>query len=150
MVSTTASGRPLKSAASCPGATHGGSTDLDAGAIWCRDPERGDPSSEECAKEGLSQGKGVRETILRGTWDVVRARRPHDWASPGCGQRAVTWTACDSRGGDGGRAVTCGVIVYLPTGWCTRQPHCCPCRLARACLAGTAVRLDALPTTLGS
>ncbi len=49
--------------------------------------------------------------ILRGTWAVVRARRPHDWAAPGCEQHAVTWTACDSRGGDGGRAVTCGVIV---------------------------------------
>ncbi len=62
MVSTTASGRPLKSAASCPGATHGDSTDLDAGAIWCRAPERGGPSLEECAREGLSRGKLVRET----------------------------------------------------------------------------------------
>ncbi len=71
-------------------------------------------------------------------------QEPHTWASPGCGQRAVTWTACDSRGRDGGRAVTCGVIVYLPTGWCTRQPQCCPCGLARACqtaVAGTAVKL---------
>ncbi len=41
MVSTTAGGRPLKSAASRPGATHGGSIDLDAGAIWCRAPEKG-------------------------------------------------------------------------------------------------------------
>ncbi len=41
MVSTTTGGRPLKSAASRPGATHGGSIDLDAGAIWCRAPERG-------------------------------------------------------------------------------------------------------------
>ncbi len=38
MVSTTAGGRPLKSATSRPGATHGGSIDLDAGAIWCRAP----------------------------------------------------------------------------------------------------------------
>ncbi len=192
MVSTTAGGRPLKSAASRPGATHGGSIDLDAGAIWCRAPEKGGPSSEECAREVLSRGKWVRETrsgwangaqpagpapcppwactvsvwvgslgethtyvrpeascvpvrlcrggprsgrstagsgrtrgrqtglpelpridsrsagssrdgvaILRGTWAVVRARRPHDWAAPGCEQHAVTWTACDSRGGDG-------------------------------------------------
>ncbi len=67
---------------------------------------------------------------LRGMWAVVRARRPHDWAAPGCEQHAVTWTACDSRGGDGGRAVTCGVIVYPPAGWYTRPPQCCPCRLA--------------------
>ncbi len=62
MVSTNAGGRPLKSAASRPGATHGGSIDLDAGAIWCRAPERGGPFSEECAREVLSWGKWVRET----------------------------------------------------------------------------------------
>ncbi len=244
MVSTTAGGRPLKSAVSHPGATHGGSIDLDAGAIWCRAPEKGGPSSEECAREVLSRGKLVRETrsgwangaqpagpaphppwactvsvrvgslgethtcvrpeascvpvrlcrggprsgrstagsgrtrgrqtglpelpridsrsagssrdgvaTLRGTWAVVGARRPHDWAAPGCEQHAVTWTACDSRGGDGGRAVTCGVIVYPPAGWYTRPPQCCPCGLARACptaVAGTAARLNALPTAPGS
>ncbi len=236
MVYTTAGGRPLKSAVSHPGVTHGGSIDLDAGAIWCRAPERGGPSSEECAREVLSRGKWVRETrsgwgatsrtcsssslslhsvcasrlthtcvrpeascvpvrlcrggprsgkstagsgrtrgrqtglpelpwidsrsagssrdgvaTLRGMWAVVRARRPHDWASPAVEQCAVTWTACDSRWGDGGRAVTCGVIVYLPAGWCTRPPQCCPCGLARACptaVAGTAVRLNALPTAI--
>ncbi len=26
------------------------------GAIWCRDPEKGGPSSEECAREVLSRG----------------------------------------------------------------------------------------------
>ncbi len=62
MVSTTAGGRPLKSAASRPEATHGGSIDLDVGAIWCRAPERGVPSSEECTREVLSRGKWVRET----------------------------------------------------------------------------------------
>ncbi len=36
--SLTACGGPLKSATSHPGATHEGSTDLDAGAIWCRSP----------------------------------------------------------------------------------------------------------------
>ncbi len=243
MVSTTAGGRPLKSATSCPGATHGFSIDLDTGAIWCRAPERGGPSSEECAREVLSWGKSVRETrsgwangaqpartaprppwsctvsvrvgslgethicvspetscvpvrlcrggprsgkstagsgrtrgkqtgltelpridsrsagssldgvtTLRGMWAVIRARQPHDWASPGCEQRAVTWTACDSRGEDGGRAVTCGVIVYLLAGWSTRQPQCCPCVLAHACptaVSGTAVRLNALPIALG-
>ncbi len=56
MVSTTAGGRPLKSAASRPGATHGGSIDLDAGAIWCRAPERGGPFSEK-------QGHFVGRTI---------------------------------------------------------------------------------------
>ncbi len=209
MVSTTVCGRPLKSAASRPGATHEGSTDLDVGAKWCRAPEKGGPSSEECAREGLSRGEWVRETrsgwastarpagpalrpswpctvsvqagslgethtcvkpeascvpvfpcrgpsvrentagsgrtrgkqtglpecpridsrsagssrdgvaILWGTWAVVRAHRLHDWAPPECGQRAAIWAACYSRGGDGGRAVACGVIVYLPTGWCT-------------------------------
>ncbi len=77
--------------------------------------------------------------ILRGTWAVVRARRPHDWAAPGCEQHAVTWTACDSRGGDGGRAVTCGVIVYPPAGWYTRPLQCCPCGLAR-CLPNSSGR----------
>ncbi len=62
MVSTTAGGRPLKSDASLPGATHGGSTDLDASDIWCRAPERRGPSSEECAREVLRRGKLVRET----------------------------------------------------------------------------------------
>ncbi len=57
MVSTTAGGRPLESAASRPGATHGGSIDLDVGVIWCRAPERGGPSSDECAREVLSRGK---------------------------------------------------------------------------------------------
>ncbi len=179
MVSTTACGRPLKSATSRPGATHEGSIDLDAGAIWCRAPERGVPSSEGCAREVLSRGKWVRKTrsgwangarpagpaprppwactvsvrvgslgethtcvrleascvpvrlcrggprserstagsgrtrgkqtglpelhridsrsagssrdgvaTLRGMRAVVRARRPHDWASPGCEQRS--------------------------------------------------------------
>ncbi len=69
MVSTTAGGRPLKSAASRPGATHGGSIDLDEGAILCRVPERGCPSSEECAREVLSRGK----------WDAFdnAPARPH-------------------------------------------------------------------------
>ncbi len=66
MVSTTAGGRPLKSAASRPGATHGGSLDLEAGAIWCRAPEKGGPSSEECAREVLSRGKWVREPNISG------------------------------------------------------------------------------------
>ncbi len=244
MVSTTACGRPLKSAASRPGATHESTTDLDAGAIWCRAPEKGGPSSEECAREGLSRGEWVRETrsgwartarpdgpaphppwpctvsvragslgemhtciepeascvpvrpcrggprsgrntagsgrtrgkqtglpelpridsrsagssrdgvaILQGKCVVVRAHRPHDWAPPECGQRVAIWATCDSRGGDGGRAVTCGVIVYLPSGWCTTQPQCCPYGPTHACLtavAKTAARPDALPTALGS
>ncbi len=62
MVSTTARGRPLKSAASRPGATHEGSTDLDVSAIWCQAHEEGVLSSEECAREGLSRGESFRET----------------------------------------------------------------------------------------
>ncbi len=72
MVSTTAGGRLLKSTASRPGTTHGVSTDLDTGAMWCRAPERGDPLSEECAREVLSQGKWVQET--RSGW--AKAAQP--------------------------------------------------------------------------
>ncbi len=88
-----------------------------------------------------------------GKWAVVRVHRPHDWAPPECGQRIAIWAACDSRGGDGRRAVTCGVIVYPPSGWCTTQPQCCPYGPTHACLtavAETAARLDALPAALGS
>ncbi len=53
--------------------------------------------------------------------------------------------ASDSRGGDGGQAATCGVIVDLPVGLCTRQPQCC-----QTAIAGTAVRPDALLTAPGS
>ncbi len=79
MVSTTAGGRPLKSAASHPGATHGGSTDLDAGAIWCRAPEKGSPFSEECAREVLSREKMSSEnptvcpTAVAGTAERLSA-----------------------------------------------------------------------------
>ncbi len=62
MVSTTAGGRPLKSATSRPGATHGGSIDLDAGVIWCRAPERGGPVARE-----MSSGNQVRV----GQWDAT-------------------------------------------------------------------------------
>ncbi len=55
MVSTTACGRPLKSAASHPGATHGGSTGLDAGAKWCRAPEK------EVLPQRNGPGRGCRE-----------------------------------------------------------------------------------------
>ncbi len=123
-----------------------------AGSGRTRGKQTGPPELTRIdSRSARSSRDGV--ATLRGMWAVVKARRPHDWASPGCEQRAVTWTACDSRGGDGRRAVTCGVIVYLPAGWCTRQPQCCPCRLARACptaVAWTAVGLDALPTALGS
>ncbi len=123
-----------------------------AGSGRTRGKQTGPPElSQIDSRSAGSSRNGV--ATLRGIWAVVRSRRLHDWASLGCEQCAVTWTACDSRGGDGGRAVTCGVIIYLPTGWCTRQPQCCPCGLARACptaVAGTAVRLNALPTALGS
>ncbi len=82
MVSTTAGGRPLKCATSRPGATHGGSIDLDVGAIWCRASERGGPSSEECAREVLSRGKWVWETRsgwVNGAQPAGPATRP-PWA----------------------------------------------------------------------
>ncbi len=44
------------------GATRGGSTDLDAGTRGCPVSEKVDLSSEECAMEGLSQGKSVLGT----------------------------------------------------------------------------------------
>ncbi len=71
MVSTTAGGRPLKSAASRPGATHGGSIDLEVGAIWCRAPERGGPSSEECAREVLSGKPGPGAPMRRNQQDLL-------------------------------------------------------------------------------
>ncbi len=55
MVSTTAGGRPLKSAASRPGATHGGSIDL---AERLREevlPQRNVPG--RCCREGNEFGK---------------------------------------------------------------------------------------------
>ncbi len=61
MVSTTAGGRPLKSVASRPGATHGGSIDLDAvpyGAEPLREevlPQRNAPG--RCCREGNEFGK---------------------------------------------------------------------------------------------
>ncbi len=89
---------------------------------WEDSGEANDSRSAGSSRDGIA--------TLRGMWAVVRARRPHDWAAPGCEQHAVAWTACDSRGGDGGRAVTCGVIVYPPAGWYMRPPQCCPCGLA--------------------
>ncbi len=225
MVSTTAGGRPLNSAAFRPGATNGGSIDLDAGGHMVPSPwerrsffrgmRQGGAVAREmssgnqvrvgqwgatsrtcsssslslhsvcasrltggnaylrkaqgqlCASVSVPRGPSVREKYSWQWEDSGEANRstlsfpestpdqpdrlgmesslsgecglswerigPHDWASPGCEQRAVTWTACDSRGGDGGRAVTCDVIIYLPVGWCTRPPQCCPCRLACAC-----------------
>ncbi len=74
MVSSTAGGRPLKSAASRPGATHGGSIDLDAGAIWCRAPERGGPFSEDVnpspdAAIDILSTDGAPNEMLGAPWD---------------------------------------------------------------------------------
>ncbi len=55
MVSTTACGRPLKSATSRPGDTHEGSTDLDVGAIRCRATEKGNLPQKN------GPGRGCRE-----------------------------------------------------------------------------------------
>ncbi len=67
-------------------------------------------------------------------WAVVRAHRLNDWSPPEYGQHATIWAACYSREGDGGWAVTCGVVVDLPTGLCTRQPQCCPYGPIHTCL----------------
>ncbi len=54
--------RPPRTSASHPGTTRGDSTSLDAGARGCSLSEKGDPSSEEFAKEGLSQRASVLVT----------------------------------------------------------------------------------------
>ncbi|XDV46571.1 hypothetical protein PO909_014446 [Leuciscus waleckii] len=56
MVATTAGGRVLKPTSSRSGATRGASKDRDEGAIGCPVPEKAGPSSEELAREVLSQG----------------------------------------------------------------------------------------------
>ncbi len=56
---------------------------------------------------GLPELPRIDSRSARSSRDGVATLRG-TWAE----QHAVTWTACDSRGGDGGRAVTCGVIVY--------------------------------------
>ncbi len=150
--SRTCSSSSLSLQSFCASRLTGGNAYLHEGSGRTRGKQTGPPELPQIdSRSAGSSRDGV--TTLRGIRAVVRACRPHDWASPGCEQCAVTWTACDSRGGDGGRAVTCGVIVYLPAGWCTRQPQCFPCGLTRACptaVARTAVRLNALPTALGS
>ncbi len=60
MVFTTAGGSPPRTSMSHPGTTHGDSTSLDAGAIGCPLSKKGDPSSEEFAKEGLLRGALVQ------------------------------------------------------------------------------------------
>ncbi len=60
MVFTTAGGSPPRTSMSHPGTTRGDSTSLDAGAIGCPLSKKGDPSSEEFAKEGLLRGALVR------------------------------------------------------------------------------------------
>ncbi len=62
MVLTTSWGRSPRTSASRPGTIRGDSTSLDAGARGCPLSEKGDPSSEEFAKEGLSRGASVLGT----------------------------------------------------------------------------------------
>ncbi len=84
MISTTAGGRPFKSATSRPGDTHGGSINLDAGAIWCRAPARGGPSSEECAREVLCRERGhprLRQLLMHLREERHRGRA-RLWAAP--------------------------------------------------------------------
>ncbi len=54
IVSATSWGRSLRTSASHPGTIRGVSTGL-AGARGCPVSEKADPSSEESAREGLSQ-----------------------------------------------------------------------------------------------
>ncbi len=56
MVFTTAGGSPHRTSASRPGTTRGDSTSLGVDVRGCPLSEKGDPSSEELAKEGLSRG----------------------------------------------------------------------------------------------
>ncbi len=69
-----------------PGATHEGSEDLDAGAIWCRAPEKGGPSSEELPREvqhaGLAKDQARGGAALEDTGGHPRQRA--DWGLP-CG-----------------------------------------------------------------
>ncbi len=60
MVSTTACGRPLKSAASRPGATHGGSTGLDAFANGTK------PLRKEVLPQRNAQGGAVARRMSSG------------------------------------------------------------------------------------
>ncbi len=62
MVLTTSWGRSPRTSTSRPGTIRGDSTSLDAGARGCPLSEKGDPSSEEFAKEGLSRRASVLET----------------------------------------------------------------------------------------
>ncbi len=221
MVSTTAGGSPRRISASHPGTTREDSTGLDAGARGCPLSDKGDPSSEEFAKEGLSWGASVLGTKsdwaniapLRGpaphhpwptqglckkahwgethtyvgpeaSWGPaegpfglrvkqlavgrvqggkhvylsvpevspnqldclgvefpfsqkggadVKARRLHDWARLGHERRVATSDASDSKGGDGGRVVTCDRSVDCLDGSCTQQSQCCPYGPARGC-----------------
>ncbi len=56
IVSATSWGRSPKTSTSHPGTICGVSTGPDAGARGCPISEKADPSSEESAREGLSQG----------------------------------------------------------------------------------------------
>ncbi len=53
---TTTGVSPPRISTSHPGTIRGDSTSLDANARGCPLSEKGDPSSEEFAKEGLSRG----------------------------------------------------------------------------------------------
>lgn len=55
-MSVTAGDNPLKSSMSHPGPRGGGSQGLGMGAKLCPIPEKGGPSTEEFAREGLSSG----------------------------------------------------------------------------------------------
>ncbi len=102
-----------------------------------------DSRSAESSRDGVA--------TLRGMWAVVRARRPHDWTAPGCEQHAVNCVWLQRRRWRANCDMRCDRIP--PSRLMYETPQCCPCGLARACptaVAGTAARLSALPTALGS
>ncbi len=61
IVRPTSWGKSLRTAASCPGTTHGISKSLDVGARGCPVSEKADPSSAESAREGHREEHDFRE-----------------------------------------------------------------------------------------
>ncbi len=105
---------------------------------------------QNVAKSAGPSGDGV--STLQGA-QLVTARRLFGWASPEYEWREATSDASDSRGGGGGRVVTCDGSVDHLFGWCTQRSQCCPYGPVRARLVSFSwdgSRPGVLPATLGS
>ncbi len=105
---------------------------------------------QNVAKSAGPSGDGV--SILRRA-QLVTASRLSGWASPGYEWREAASDASDSRGGGGGRVVTCDGSVDHLVGWCTQRSQCCPYGLVHARLVSVSwdgSRPGVLPATLGS